>query len=169
MEPETITHGATLLIGVIVGVGGTLFAVFGRSEAAKHELMDRKFWPTLQRVRAATGGRVGVIEDVPPQVARPPWLRDLPEPVDEPGEYEPSPKPWDDDAHPDGDDEDAFPRDEARVTHGSWRREAVRGDARTAAWLANAGGAKHRLRGDDTQDLSVHTARLHHEPEVAAP
>jgi hypothetical protein len=65
------------------------------------------------------------------------------------------------------DDEDAFPRDEQRVAAGAWRRETVRGDGDLAAWPVNAPG-QHRLRGDDTQDLSVAAAAFH-VPEVAAP
>lgn len=164
MEPETITHGAALLIGAILGAAGTLTAVFGRSETAKHELMERKFWPILQRVRAATGGRIGVVEDVPAHMANPPWWKGLPDSAAA-SHTETSGEP--DEPYPLDDGED-YPRDEARVTHGAWRRETVRSDEQIAVWPANTGGA-HRMPGEDTQDLTAYAERLRLESEVTAP
>lgn len=144
MEPETITHGAVLVMGVILGVAGTCAVVFGKSEAARQRLIDRKFWPTLERVRARTGGRIGVVEDVPAVMAAPQWMRvpDLPgslpqPPVPDPGAWRP-----------------------AREPHGA-------GDL--SVWPVNRQGpGQHRLRGDDTQDLRVYAAAFH-EPGVIAP
>lgn len=155
MEPETVTHGFTLIIGAAVGVFGTLLVVFGRSEAAKHRLMERTFWPTLERVRAQTGGRVGVVEPLPIELDEPYWLRvpqDLPDCVaQDPADDDPG--PWD--------DEDDYPRDEARVAAGAWRRETVRGDGQPAEWPVNSDTGKHHLAGDDTQDLRVYAAAFH--------
>lgn len=141
-EPETVIYGFALAAGVVVGAVGVLFVQFCRSEAAKQRLIDRQFWPTLERVRQQTGGRIGVVESVPAAMASPAWLRPvsgLPAAVVQPA-----------------------------ASEAAWRpvREP-RGDAELAAWPVNRGPGAHRLRGDDTQDLRVYAAAFD-VPEVAA-
>lgn len=165
-----VVFAVALVLIFAAGVGWREAVRWARGEMAFTRAIQGELDKFLDRYRRATGERVGVIDDVPPAMARPSWARDLPEPVSDPGEYEPSVKPWDDDAYPEMDDEDAFPRDEQRVLAGAWRRETVRGNQRQAVWPVNpVDTGRHHEADGRTRDLSAVLGFAHVESEVAAP
>jgi hypothetical protein len=143
LEPETVTYGFALIAGIVVGAVSVLFVQFCASEAAKHRLMDSEFWPTLERVRARTGGRLGVLEPLPAKFDQPRWLR-VPD----------------------------LPDAQTQTSSGAedWRpvRESRSEDSPLPWDTVDRKPGQHRLRGDDTRDLSVY-ASVFRESEVAAP
>lgn len=162
--PEIVIPAVTLLVGVLIGAVLRDFVRTVRRESAFTRRFGEDLDVFLARFRDNTAVRVGVIEDVPAVMVSPSWMRGMPEPVGQDGQ---SDGPMDDPYL--WDDEDDYPRDEARVTHGAWRRETVRGDEEMAAWPVNETTGKHALRGDDTRDLTREAAAFRYEVEVAAP
>lgn len=168
MPIEPIAYVAAAVILYAAGLGTRELVEWVRGEIAFSRAVRGQLDAFAARFREETGQSWGPIGDVPEHVASPSWARDLPEPQD-PGEYQPDVVG---DEVPVGDDEDAYPRDEARVAAGAWRRETVRGDGNTAMWPTNLveaaqasgirqavrqGGGRHSraLAEADTQRLNL--------------
>lgn len=171
IEPVAYIAAACLLFAA--GLGTRELVEWVRGEIAFSRAIRGRLDAFAVRWQEQTGQPWGPIGNVPEHMANPVWARDLPDP----GEYQPE-SPVGDEI-PNGDDEDAYPRD-LRMSLGAGRllmesREdafpqpvEVRGDARQTVWPANRGPGAHRLRGDDTQDLRVYASAFVDVSEVAA-
>lgn len=75
LTPEAITHGTTLLIGILIGVAGLAAFRWVREETAFTARFRAALKEKFAEYRTEDGGRPGVVVPVPEAMVNPAWLR----------------------------------------------------------------------------------------------